>query len=140
MLCSILEGLYKVEGRSVLQVICSHGRNRSAALVVALSALFECPCWLPSYGDANSEWWCIAKLPTDVLAKLQDYRQEARAGPYRPSPAGVPGPRTPPGPPPAGADRDGGQYRGHGTFDQNDLVGAMPSVGNPLLDAAPDLK
>ncbi|CAE7228982.1 mao [Symbiodinium sp. CCMP2592] len=130
LLVAILEGLFKVDGRSVLSVICSHGRNRSATLVVALSALFEVPMWLPSYGDAapSQEWWCIASLPNEILQQLEDWRSEARGGPFRHGRA-VPAPHTPPGPPP------GGPYHGHGTFDPADLTGAMPSVGNPLVDA-----
>ncbi|CAE7707455.1 mao [Symbiodinium sp. CCMP2592] len=130
MLCAILEGLFKVDGRSVLQIICSHGKNRSAALAVALSALFECPVWLPSCGDAFSEWWAVAQLPGEIIQQLEEWRSESRSGPYRPAhPAGVPGPRTPP------ADAPGGPYFGHGTFGVEAVVAAMPSVGNPLLDA-----
>ncbi|CAE7769909.1 mao [Symbiodinium sp. CCMP2592] len=127
LLCTVLEGLYKVDGRSVLQIICSHGKNRSAVLAVSLSAVFRVPCWLPSFGDAHDEWWCVASLPPDVMTQLEAFRNESRGLPARPpaTGTGVPGPRTPPG----------GMYVGHGTFDPSDLVGAMPSVGNPLLDA-----
>ncbi|CAE7312023.1 mao [Symbiodinium sp. CCMP2592] len=80
MLCAILEGLFKVDGRSVLQIICSHGKNRSAALAVALSALFECPVWLSSYGDAFSEWWAVAQLPGEIIQQLEEWRSESRSG------------------------------------------------------------
>ena len=92
--------------------------------------------WLPSFGDAApaNEWWCIAVLPNEILQQLEEWRSEARAGPFRLGRA-VPAPQTPPGPPPA-AGVDGGPYHGHGTFDAANMTAAMPSVGNPLLDAA----
>ncbi|CAE7739957.1 mao [Symbiodinium sp. CCMP2592] len=120
LLCPIVEALSKIDGRSILQIICSHGRNRSATLGVGLSAVYDIPVWLPTFGGLQKEWWAIAKLPDDVMGSLRQYQAVAR------------GPVPPPTAPPFdGAGRD----YGHGVFDPNGLEGSMPSVGNAVLDA-----
>ena len=90
---------------------------------MGLSALYDIPVWLPTFGDLSQEWWAVAKLPDDVMAQLKEMQMA-----WRP----VAAPRTPPGPPPFdGAGRD----YGHGQFDPNSLIGSMPSVGNAVLDS-----
>ncbi|CAE7316410.1 unnamed protein product, partial [Symbiodinium sp. CCMP2456] len=79
MLCGILDTLLHVEGRSVLQIICSHGRNRSATLGVALSAVYDIPIWLPTFGDLHTEWWAIARLPDEDIEDLKVVRVLRRA-------------------------------------------------------------
>ena len=101
----------------------SFGRVRSAALVVGLSALYEIPCWLPSFGDVGNEWWAIAGLPHEIKTQLRIVASDP-----------VRQPQTPPGPPPAA-----GRVQYRGTFTANDLQEAMPSVGNQFIDAVPGL-
>ena len=95
---------------------------------MGLSAVYDIPVWLPTFGDLTQEWWAVAKLPDDVMAQLKEMQMAMRP---------VAAPRTPPGPPPFdGAGRD----YGHGQFDPNSLIGSMPSVGNAVLDSVSWLK
>ena len=87
------------------------------------------PIWLPTFGDARSEWWAIARLPDDDVAYLKELVAHR--------PGAIPAPRTPPGPPPGGPH---GPLAYKGTFDENDLAGSMPSIGHPMRDAAPWLE
>lgn len=162
LLCPILESLAKLDGRSILQIVCSwmqsvvscrscavvccfralcfcrlrgsHGRNRSATLGVGLSAVYDIPVWLPTFGDLSHEWWAVAKLPDEVMDTLRSFQVNTHP---------IPPPRTPTPPGPAAADGDGdggggggaNPDYGHGTFDPTALEGSMPSVGNAVLDS-----
>ena len=90
----------------------SFGRVRSASLVVGLSALYEIPCWLPSFGDVGNEWWAVAGLPDHIKTQLRIYASDP-----------VRQPQTPPGPPPAGS-----RVQYHGTR-RSGIGSSMPFRG-----------
>jgi hypothetical protein len=55
----------------------SHGKHRSAALVVAVGALLEVPVWLPTYGGLDEEWWAIPAIPADCADRLTEVGYDA---------------------------------------------------------------
>ena len=114
--------------------------------------MFGLPLWLPTFGDLHSEWWAIARLPEEDIDELKDL--VASRGPRRGPFAAAPGPGSMgrPGsaagdeqteksekPPVRGEVRCEADY-GLGRFDPKDLEDCMPSLGNPVVDAATRLK
>ncbi|CAE7919669.1 unnamed protein product, partial [Symbiodinium sp. KB8] len=128
----------------------SHGRNRSASLAVALSAVYSIPLWLPTFGDLHQEWWAIAKLPKEDVEDLKDLvaHRGPRRGPFMHMPRAPEVP--PPGVGPSSSDQppaDVGPGAGPapnqvhveadyglGRYDPSQLENYMPSLGNPAVD------
>ena len=137
---------------SSLTIRGSHGRNRSASLAVALSAVYSIPLWLPTFGDLHQEWWAIAKLPKEDVEDLKDLvaHRGPRRGPFMHMPRAPEVP--PPGVGPSSSDQppaDVGPGAGPapnqvhveadyglGRYDPSQLENYMPSLGNPAVDAA----
>ncbi|CAE7467291.1 unnamed protein product [Symbiodinium sp. CCMP2592] len=125
VLAKMLQAMKEIEG--------SHGRVRSASLVVGLSALYGVPLWLPSFGDVSNEWWAIGSLPETVVTQLRIYASDRVAAPQTP-PGPPPGAAGPPDPANAAAP---GRPQYRGTFGAAEAQIAMPATGNEILDAVP---